>query len=276
MNITAPSTPKALAIIAKFELIRLFFTKRGMMALGAFSIVWYFILRYPVNFSSTIIAKEEFQGMLRNVFGMVGVEQVLEWPVPELAIYWLISLFLFPLFSIFITSDQISSDRARGTLRFLVLRSTRSQIFIGRYLGQMLILASLVIGTLVATGGMALWRDTSLAPQLMTDSLLVFANIMLVLMPFVALMALTSVLSQSARSATFLAIIGIGAMAITAAVVSHYFPSITFLDDYLLGAQVIELASKYGIESFSLAGLPLAQTAVLLTLGHVSFSRSAL
>ena len=97
-----------------------------------------------------------------------------------------------------------------------------------------------------------------------------------VLAPIVAVTALTSVLCQSARSATFLAIIGIGLSVILVAVATYYLPQLSFLDDILLGAQIADLATSSGIDSLSHLILPVSQTVILLTIALVSFQRRAL
>ena len=262
--------------IAQYELTRLFSTKRGWMALTAFSLVWYFILRYPINFASSIIARPELSNLLGQVFGMVGVESLLNWSVPELAVYWVVSLFLYPIFSLLITSDQISSDCARGTLRFLVLRSTRFELFLGRYLGQLFILFLLVLATLFATSLMAIYSGQTLDIAFVQHFGFVLLHLFIVLAPVVAVTALTSVVCQSARSATFLAIIGIGGSMILVGVIAHYLPQLNVLSDILLGAQVRALATSSGVESLSHIILPLSQSFVLLAFALFLFKRRAL
>lgn len=262
--------------IAQYELTRLFSTKRGWMALTAFSLVWYFILRYPINFASSIIARPELSNILGQVFGMVGVESLLNWSVPELAVYWVVSLFLYPIFSLLITSDQISSDCARGTLRFLVLRSTRFELFFGRYLGQLFILFLLVLATLFATSLMAIYSGQIPDIAFVQHFGFVLLHLFIVLAPVVAVTALTSVVCQSARSATFLAIIGIGGSMILVGVIAHYLPQLNVLSDVLLGAQVRALATSSGVESLSHIILPLSQSFVLLAFALFLFKRRAL
>lgn len=271
-----PKSNSRIWTIANYELTRLFNTKRGWMALIAFALVWYFILRYPVYYASSFMSQPELEDTLRQVFGMVGADKLLSWPVPELAVYWIVSLILYPIFALFITSDQISSDRARGTLRFIVLRSTRFELFFGRYLGQLFILSILVFATLVASSLMATYRDPALASSLANHFGFIFFHMVFVLAPIVAVTALTSVLCQSARSATFLAIIGIGLSVILVAVATYYLPQLSFLDDILLGAQIADLATSSGIDSLSHLILPVSQTVILLTIALVSFQRRAL
>ena len=122
----------------------------------------FFILYYPVNYAADLVRTVEFRAAVEQVFGALGLTALLDWPVSELALYWLVAIYTFPLFAIAASSDQTCSDRARGTLRFISLRSTRNEIVLGRFLGQVMITSILVVLTLMATTLLALWRDTSL------------------------------------------------------------------------------------------------------------------
>ena len=175
-------------------------------------------------------------------------------------------------------SRQIKSllTGPRGTLRFIVLRSTRFELFISRFLGQNLILAILVFATLVASSAMALYRDSALATDILPLFGFVLFHMIFVLLPVVAVTALTSVMCQSARSATFLAIIGISLPYMMVGIASYYLPQLNFLGDYLLGAQLMELASSSGLSSATHLILPAAQSLVLLAIGLWLFRRSAL
>ncbi|NMP30665.1 ABC transporter permease subunit [Thalassotalea sp. M1531] len=275
-TVRQPTSISRIWTIANYELTRLFNTKRGWMALIAFAIVWYFILRYPVYYASSIISQPQLEDTLKQVFGMVGVENLLAWPVPELAVYWVTSLILYPLFALLITSDQISSDKARGTLRFIVLRTTRFELFFGRYLGQLLILTILILATLLAASAMAIYRDPVLSSSFASHFGFILFHMLFVLAPVVAVTALTSVVCQSARSATFLAIIGIGFSIILVAVVSYYIPQLSLLSDVLLGAQVTDLATSSGMDSMSYLILPISQTVVILIIAMFLFNRRAL
>ena len=47
--------------IAGFELVRMFLTKRGLIALAAFALVWLVILRYPIGQAVGIISSPDFE-----------------------------------------------------------------------------------------------------------------------------------------------------------------------------------------------------------------------
>jgi len=128
-------------LLARFELYRLIGSPRGWFALAAFAVIWYFLLRYPIFEASVQLQQPDIQGMLGRVFGMVGLYNLLNWSVPELGVYWLITVLLLPLVAVLTSADQTASDRSRGTLRFLTLRTSRTAIVLGRFAGQMLVQA---------------------------------------------------------------------------------------------------------------------------------------
>ena len=110
-----------------------------------------------VSSATEIIFSDGFKIVASTLFGSLGLNALLEWPVAEFAIYWLVAVYSFPLFALFVTSDQTCSDKARGTLRFITLRATRSEILIGRFFGQFLIIVVLIFLTLIACIALVGW-----------------------------------------------------------------------------------------------------------------------
>ncbi|MCT6700428.1 ABC transporter permease [Rheinheimera sp. 4Y26] len=264
------------ALLARFELYRLVGSPRGWFALGAFSVIWYFLLRYPIFEASVQLQQPEVQGMLGRVFGMVGLHNLLNWPLPELSVYWLITLLLLPLVAVLTSADQTASDRSRGTLRFLTLRTSRSAIVLGRFAGQMLVQALLVLLSLLATLVLAGWRLGSLPLAAFEHALIVWINLLIVLAPFTALMALCSALVRSSKLAISLAIVGSGLLMGLLSTLIWYWPDFLWLLEYLPGAQLPLLLGEQGWNTLQYAGLPLAQTAVLLTLAWLVMKGKAL
>src|SRR5690606_9765701 len=136
--------------IATFELTRLFLTRRGLIALAAFGLFWFIIFYYLISSGVNMLDSPAFADIARQTFGQLGLSEIYQWPMPELIIFWLIAIYLYPAMTVMMSADQSASDRERGTLRFLVLRSTRSEILLGRFWGQVLIMALLSGVSLVA------------------------------------------------------------------------------------------------------------------------------
>ena len=261
--------------VAGFELVRMFLTKRGLIAMAAFALVWLLILRYPIGQAVSIISAPNFEQMARDISGSIGLSKLLDWPEAEFAMYWLVALYSFPLFAIFISSDQTVGDRERGTLRFLSLRSTRFEILFGRFLGQLGVLACLLAITLVATLGVLGYREPSLLMGGLSRVVSIFIIMVVVLSPFVALMSLINTFARSSRLAIVLAILYFAGGGIIVGILAWQVPALNALD-YLFPGVNSELLAGQNLPLLSALGVPLIQSAVFIAIAHRIFTRSSL
>ncbi|MFT5789577.1 MAG: ABC-type transport system involved in multi-copper enzyme maturation permease subunit, partial [Shewanella sp.] len=209
-------------LLAQFEVKKMLFNPRGMIALAAFTLVWLLILLYPIRGASEFLITPHYKDLIEGIFGPQVVSELFKWSVAELAIYWIAALYLFPLFSIFIAADQFSSDKSRGTFRFLTLRTSRESILFGRFIGHMIIQTILVSLTVLATIALAVNRETALLIPAMTSGVMVIVNLVIVLLPYTALMAILSLYANSARQATIYAILIWAVMSITIGVINNF------------------------------------------------------
>lgn len=269
MQLLPSLQPRAMYLIARFELIRLFATPRGWFALGAFAVVWYVILRYGIFQAAEQMQNPEIQQFLMEGIGFLGMNQILAWGQPELMVFWLITLTLLPLGVIFFASDQTCSDRARGTLRFLTLRASRESIFLGRFVGQLVVQLLLIVAAMLATLCMTAYRLHSVPVELITPAVQIVLNLIIVLSPFTALMALASALVKSNRMAISLVIVGGGVLLGLLGYLVYLQPSLLPYLNYLPGAQIDSLYQSAGWATLEFSALPLAQTAVFLLVGMV-------
>ena len=261
--------------IAGFELVRMFLTKRGLIALAAFALVWLVILRYPIGQAVGIISSPDFEQIARDISGSIGLSKLLDWPEAEFAMYWLIALYSFPVFSLFICSDQTVGDRERGTLRFLSLRSTRFEILFGRFLGQLAVLTCLVGITLIATLAVLGFREPSLLAGGLGRAVSIFLILIVTFTPFVALMSLINTFASSSRLSIVLAILYFTAGGIIVGLLEWQIPALSVLD-YLFPGVQIELLAGQNLPLLSALAIPLVQTAVLLAVAQRIFARSSL
>lgn len=266
---------KRLANIAAFELVRLFLTKRGLLAVVAFSVCWFLILRYPIGQSVSLMSSVEFAGFVEGAFGAIGLSQLLTWPEAELAVYWLVALYSFPAFCLFLCGDQTVGDRERGTLRFLSLRATRTEILLGRFFGQVMILAVLLLLTTIATLAMLTYRDPALFASGLTRCFELFGFLIIAVMPFVALMSCFNTFASSARLAFVFAILFFTGGKIIVALLAWQIPALDVLGFIFPGYQLDQMAGQNAGPMLSI-GLPLLQTTVLLIFAQRIFSRSSI
>lgn len=264
-----------LSNIILFEVVRLFKTKRGLLALLAFLTIWFVILYYFVSSAAAIVTSASFERMAYELFGSLGLSALLDWPVSEYAIYWLVAVYFFPSFSVLACSDQICSDKQRGTLRFITLRATRLELILGRYLGQLLIISILIMLTIVATTVLASVRDIAL----LSDSIIIggrlWLELLIVVMPFIALMSLLNTLISSARLTVVVATLFFGLGPLIIAFIKYQFGQEFYLSLLFPGGQINSILSQSGLNGSHYL-LPLIQTVVLLTCSHFVMKRTSI
>ncbi|WOT06579.1 ABC transporter permease [Shewanella youngdeokensis] len=270
------SNVRNVLLLAQFEIKKILFNSRGLISLAAFSLVWLLLLLYPIRGASEFLLSPQNKDIFEALFGPEAVSELFKWSVAELAVYWTAALYLFPLFSIFIAADQFSSDKSRGSFRFLTLRTSRDSIFFGRFIGYMAIQTMLVTLTVVATIVLATSRESALLMPAIGSAALVIINLFIVLLPYTALMAILSLYANSARQATIYAILIWAAMSITIGIINNYLPIISELKWILPGSQISLMINTQGLGSFVYAPVAIAQTLVLLVLGRIYMKRSAL
>ena len=133
-----------LLLFCQFELNRSFATRKGLLALVTFAVVWYFILLYPLRIAADLMAQEHGIFDHLSLLNFIGLDSIEHSAIPEFDVFWQLALIIFPVMSITLAADQTCSDRMRGTLRFIVLRSSRDRVFFGRFAGVMLIQVLLI------------------------------------------------------------------------------------------------------------------------------------
>ena len=179
------------------------------------------------------------------------------------------------MLSITLAADQTCSDRERGTLRFIVVRSSRDSVFFGRFAGILVIQALLISASALSTLALVLYRDAALFSSALPD-LLVTVNLILTVLPFTAMLAALSAKVKSARQATVWAILIWTFLAGIISGFAYYLPTLTFLKLLVPGYQLSDLAELSGWQTQQLAYVPLLQSLILLALGRWIMARQAL
>ncbi len=265
-----------LLLICQFELKRLFFSRKGLLYLTTFAVVWYFILIYPIRLASNLLEQGQYSTHASSFFEFLGFGSLLNWSIPEFGVYWRFALVMFPSLCVMIAADQTCSDRVRGTLRFLALRVSRDGLFFGRFVSAMTAQSLLVIVTLLTTLTLAVYRDSSLLAEAINSSMVIAVNLILVLLPFTAMMAALSASVKSARAVTVWAILIWIFMSWMITRVASYLPALDVLKLLVPGYQLSALAQLSEWQTLQLAYIPLLQTVVLLGLGRWLMSRQTL
>lgn len=261
--------------LAQFELTRLFATKRGLLALAAFAMVWVMILKYPIGHAIPFLSSPQFSDIAKQLAGTVGLSHLVSWPEAEMAIYWIIALYSFPTFSLFVSSDQTVGDRVRGTLRFISLRSTREEILLGRFFGQLIIIAILIATTVLATIAVMGYRDTSLIASGFGLGIKITLQLVVIVAPFIALMAFLNLVASSSRLSIVLAILIFTLGNAIIAYAASYISVIEKLFYLFPGVQLTDVAPQQHTQLIDWL-TPILQSIALLGASAVVLRRRAL
>jgi len=254
-------------VIAQHEILKLFGTRRGWVSIVAFLLVWAVILMFVVQPAVRFLANPDTGGLIGMLFDNDRTQFINHWSTREVSLYWFVSLYVLPFFAVLIAADQIAGDRTRGTLRYLLLRANRFTLYFARFLGQLFIMLLLVISTFLATALLTAYHAPERAQLMLTDTAPIVFNVWLVLMPYVALMALLSVLARSARQAIIYSVIAWITVSLLLWYIQRNTGDMPWLDWIMPGAQVRALLRLDGWDTLQLAAVPLAHTAVLLLVG---------
>jgi len=263
-------------MFCQFEFNRFLFSKRGIIALICYLLIWSVVLVEIVSLSADVLRSSNFSEAMRQLLGEAGFAKIIEWSVPELVFYWVVAVFSFPLLAVFSSADQLCSDKARGTMRFLTLRATRTEILLGRFIGQISISASFILISIFAVLTLILYKGES---SITASALLcgtIFFHLLMMVVPIIAFMTLINTFSTSSKQTIvyFFLII----------VLSYLIIGLT--NEYLFAdAHYAQLAlpmvywidrAQLSLSAFNMWGIPLIQTLAFLILARIQFGRSAI
>ena len=264
------------AVIVRDELGKLIATRRGWLALLGFALLWGGVLAYLILPVARTLDDADAAGLREALLSALGLAGLADWSAPQLAVYWLLALYLLPPFAVLVAADQTASDLARGTLRFHALRASRATLFLGRFAAQCLVQLGLVLVTLASVLVVLAVQAPERLPDAFAASPAIILALLVSLLPFVALMALCSALARTPRQATLFAVIGWVAVSIVLDLVRERLGAEGPFEHVLPGSESAILRTLSGTEVLSRTGPPLLQTLVLLAIGLFVFSRRRL
>jgi ABC-type transport system involved in multi-copper enzyme maturation permease subunit len=263
-------------LIAQQELQASFASKRGLFVSITFILIWTLLLFYPIRYSAEALHNPDTSSLMLSALGMIGLEPLKNWQLAEFAIYWIVALFLFPASSLLMATDQMISERNRGGLRFLTLRCSRGQIFFGRFIGHLLIQTCLIVITLAITYFLLLLNGSPLWLEGLQIMPLLLLNLVLVICPFIALMSLLSVVMNSVRMASLMAVIILLLGGLIVNFSASYLPFLSLLNYWIPGAQIAQMAQLNPTAALFTLWNPAMQTLGFLVLGYGLFKRQAI
>jgi hypothetical protein len=134
----------------------------------------------------------------------------------------------------------------------------------------------LILATALTTLILTIYRDTNLLLVALNSASAIALNLVLVLLPFTAMMAALSASVKSARQATVWAILIWSFLAGIISGLSYYLPALTVLKILIPGYQMADLSQLAEWQTLELAYIPILQSLVFLGIGRWIMSRQSL
>ena len=247
-----------LLLYTQQEMARLFKTRRGLVALVLFVMLWTM---------SMFVISYLYDGALENDL-LRNLGKSAEIYTGSLPIYviWAVGLFVFPLMPMLLCTDMLVSDLQRGTVRFFLLRSTRVDLVLGRFLGQIINLTVLVyLGMAITLGCFTYWEYITPLEQL--QRLAIFgANFLILCLPILGMVSLFSTFATKPLRVMMWSMLFWS----TSSILVLYGQMGLGLEDWIKylvpGHQYFDLVKLEDWETFKLAPIAVGQTIIFLAL----------
>lgn len=189
-------------VLIRYDLRYTLHSAKGLLFLVFYAIFWFWILWKLANGMANWLAEPQGANLASLLLDPELVRSLfLEHP-PTLSVYFLIALAAVPGFVIWGAADQTASDLDTRYLRFLIPRCGRLEVYLGRFLGATLFIATAELLTGIAATVISLSVDGH--DGIIAYSLWVNGAILLYSLPFIALMAWLSAWTASAGLAALL------------------------------------------------------------------------
>lgn len=260
-------------LIVQQQIVKPLQTRTGTFSVFVSLGIWMLLLYYPIRKSAEAFADPH--SPVEGILTTLGLDNLTNWALPELGAYWAMALYMLPPFAIFLAADQMISERLRGGLRFLLLRARREEIFFGRFAGQLIIQLLLISATLFSATLMGVLRsgDSGFFLHHIHTLLIGGLQLLMIVMPFIALMSLLSVLLNKTRTATLIAILLFAFGEGFFRWLGTHVPGLDYLALLVPGNQLSQMLNRLPMESWALLTYPIAQTLVFMIAGYLLFRR---
>jgi hypothetical protein len=164
----------------------------------------YFLFWYLIFDNVIVLAVEWLQSTQGLIFvSWISQDQELALRLfvdrsASLSIYLLVSVTLTPLFILLAANNQYSSDITRGAFRFLLMRATRAEIYLSRFIAVSLLVLICISITSVWASVQALIHKEDTLEAITLFGLQTFVLVFVYSLPFIAFMSMVSAFARSA------------------------------------------------------------------------------
>ena len=169
----------------------------------------------PGAIATTLWKSKPFQGIMRQVSKSNKVFDDIQGKNPVELIYAWLSFFYMPLLVVLIAANRIPEEMGSGAVRYIAFRTSRGAWVLGKFFGQVSLIALAVIISGICAYVVARWRLGRYAPIEIVWNMAFWAvRAWIYSIPFVGLIMGLSLFTKSASKSTIFGILSLVGLAI--------------------------------------------------------------
>ena len=174
------------------------FRRKGLMYVLPFSLFWYLVLKRFYDGAANWIQSSDFLMLASTRFDMEIVSHLFVELPPSMSAFFILAIYTTPFFTMLAANDLYASDMGTGYFRFLITRCQRSEIFLARCLGSLMIITFCTLVCGITALLIAIFIEGYPGTTAVGYLLKIISILMLYSIPFIAGMAVLSPMLNSA------------------------------------------------------------------------------
>jgi len=221
---------------------------RGLLFLVFFGVFWFWLLWKLSSGNAQYLANPEASFFLSYFIDPKVAQTLFVNRAPTLSAFFYLALSTVPMFVLFAASDQTANDIGSKYLRFLTPRCNRIEIFIGRFIGAVILVAIAYVAISIVAAFISISVDKNSTAMVLRDLPLIMVSLVIYTIPFVALMSLCSVIVGSAGLSALVGISIYILVLVVAAIINFKMPIASEFISYAIpnGAKSLYLQLSWG------------------------------
>ena len=194
-------------VLTLFDLRQSVFRVKGLVFLLPYCIFWYWILKILYQSGNEALTSVQSIAFLSWLYDHDVARTLLIDHPPTLSLFYLVMLATVPAFSMLAGHNQLSGAAGKNLFRCYLTRTTRLEIFIGRFLGFYILLGIASLITNAITMEISLLNDQYTLAETLDYAIRIQVCILMYILPFAAFVYAITALMSSAISSLLMCLV---------------------------------------------------------------------
>lgn len=207
---------------------------RGLLFLVFFGVFWLWLLWKLSSGNAQFLANADAGMFLSFIIDPKIISALFNNHAPTFSAFFYLAMSTVPLFVLFAASDQTANDIGSKYLRFLTPRCNRLEIFIGRFLGAVILVAIAYLIICLLAAIITIMVDKDSLGMVLADIPLVIISLIVYTIPFVALMSMCSTIVGSAGLSALVGISVYVTILIVVSIIGIKLPNVAEIISYIM------------------------------------------